>query len=112
MASYRAQSRGGRGIITMNVTSKTGPIIDAAIVEPDDKLMVLTEKGVTIRMEIGGIRSAGRSTQGVRLINLDTGDHVATIERLLSTEEAEEAANAEAEAKQLENMKTGQPGGD
>jgi DNA gyrase subunit A len=97
LASYRPQGRGGRGIITMNVTPKTGPIVDAAVVEPDDKLMVLTGRGVTIRMEIGGIRAAGRSTQGVKLINLDTGDRVSTIERLLSTEEAEEAANAAAE---------------
>jgi DNA gyrase subunit A len=94
LASYRAQSRGGRGIITMNVTNKTGPIVDAAVVEPDDKLMVLTEKGVTIRMDITGIRAAGRSTQGVKLINLDDSDHVCTIERLIDTEAVEEEANA------------------
>ncbi|HZP83483.1 MAG TPA: DNA gyrase subunit A [Chthonomonadaceae bacterium] len=97
---YRAQSRGGKGIITMNVTPKTGPIVDAAVVEPDDKLMVLTESGVAIRMDIAGIRAAGRSTQGVKLINLDDGDRVATIERLISTAEVEEAANAAAEAKE------------
>ena len=98
LASYRAQSRGGRGVITMNVTSKTGPIVAAAVVEPDDKLMVLTDKGVTIRMEIGGIRAAGRSTQGVKLINLDTGDKVCTIAPLVDTESVEAEANALAEA--------------
>jgi len=100
LASYRAQSRGGKGIITMNVTPRTGPIIDAAVVEPDDKLMVLTESGITIRMDIRGIRSTGRSAQGVKLINLTDGDRVATIERLISTEEAEEAANAAAAREQ------------
>ena len=107
LASYRAQSRGGKGIITMNITSKTGPIVDAAVVEPEDKLMVLTEKGVTIRMEIAGIRAAGRSTQGVKLINLDEGDRVATIERLIDTEAVEEEANAEAAAR--EQQRNGAP---
>lgn len=90
LKDYRSQSRGGRGIITMNITSRTGHIIDAAIVEKDDKLMVLTEKGIAIRTEIAGIRSAGRSTQGVKLINLSDGDHVATIERVSEADLGEE----------------------
>ncbi len=104
---YRAQTRGGKGIITMNVTPKTGPIVDAAVVERDDKLIVLTESGIAIRMDISGIRSAGRSTQGVKLINLGDGDRVATIERLISTEDVEEVANAAAEAKEQANGKNG-----
>ncbi len=99
---YRDQSRGGRGLITMNVTSKTGPIVDAAVVELDDKLMVLTEAGVAIRMDIAPIRKTGRSAQGVKLINLNDGDHVTTIEPLLSTEDAEEAANAELAEKEAQ----------
>ena len=99
LRQYRAQSRGGRGIITMDVTTKTGPIIDAAVVEPEDKLMVLTESGVTIRMDIASIRAAGRSTQGVKLISLDDGDKVVTIERLIRTEEVEEVVNNELEGK-------------
>jgi DNA gyrase subunit A len=83
----------------MDVTSRTGPIVDAAVVEPSDKLMVLTEKGVAIRMDIMGIRTTGRSAQGVRLISLDEGDRVATIERLVDTEAVEAEANAEAEKK-------------
>jgi DNA gyrase subunit A len=94
LVSYRAQSRGGKGILTMNVTSKTGPIVDAAVVEVDDKLMVLTESGIAIRMDIGPIRATGRSAQGVKLINLNDGDKVATIERLVNTEEIEAEANA------------------
>ncbi|MCS6777052.1 MAG: DNA gyrase subunit A [Chloroherpetonaceae bacterium] len=90
LASYRAQSRGGKGIKTMDVTARTGPVVDAAVVDPADVLMVLTESGVAIRINIAEIRSAGRSTQGVRLINLSPGDQVATIERLISTEVIEE----------------------
>ena len=85
LSSYRAQSRGGKGIITMNVTTKTGPIVDAVVVEPDDKLMIITDKGITIRMDIGTIRATGRSTMGVKLINLDSGDKVSNIERLIDT---------------------------
>ena len=98
LASYRAQTRGGKGLTTMNVTTKTGPIVDAAVVEPNDKLMVLTQKGITIRMEVETIRAAGRSTQGVKLINLDEGDTVCTIERLVDTEEVEQEANAAAQS--------------
>ncbi len=89
LKNYRIQSRGGRGLITMDITEKTGPIVDAVVVEPDDRLMIITVNGITIKMEVEGIREAGRSTQGVKLINLETGDHVATIERLARVEDAE-----------------------
>lgn len=93
LANYRSQSRGGRGVLTMNVTRKTGPIISAAVVEPTDKLMVLTEGGVMIRIDIATIRETGRTAQGVTLINVSDGDRVSTIERLIDTEslETEEA---------------------
>jgi DNA gyrase subunit A len=97
LSQYRAQTRGGRGILTMDITEKTGPIVDAIVVEPDDRLMLITSNGITIRMEVGGIRAAGRSTQGVKLINLDAGDRVATIERLARPEDAESAGTAPTE---------------
>jgi len=90
LSHYRAQSRGGKGLITMDITPKTGPIVDAVVVEPDDRLMIISANGIAIRMEVGGIRAAGRSTQGVKLINLEPGDRVATIERLARSEDAEE----------------------
>ena len=86
----------------MNVTNKTGPIVDAAVVEPDDKLMVITERGVTIRMDIATIRETGRSAQGVTLIKIDDGDRVTTITRMIDTEDIEAQANATAEAKEAE----------
>ena len=102
LAQYRAQSRGGRGIKTMDVTTKTGPINEAAVVEPEDTLMVITEKGITIKMDIATIRATSRSTQGVKLINLTGGDKVSTIERLITTDEVEEEANALAAQKEEE----------
>lgn len=89
LADYRSQSRGGKGILTMDITEKTGKIVDAVVVEPDDKLMIITKNGITIRMEVEGIRAAGRSTQGVKLINLQDGDSIASIERLARVEDAE-----------------------
>jgi DNA gyrase subunit A len=79
---YRSQSRGGKGIITMDTTDKTGLVVEALVVEPDDRLMIITMKGITIRMRVDDIRKAGRSTQGVKLINLDAGDQVASIARI------------------------------
>ncbi len=90
LADYRSQTRGGKGIITMDITEKTGNIVDAVVVEPDDRLMIITRNGITIRMEVVGIRSAGRSTQGVKLINLAAGDTIGSIERLATIEDAEE----------------------
>lgn len=93
LSKYNAQGRAGRGVRTMDITTKTGNIVDAVVVEPEDKLMVLTENGVAIRTSIAEIRATGRSTQGVKLINLNDGDKVATIERILNTAEVEEQIN-------------------
>jgi DNA gyrase subunit A len=90
LSNYRPQTRGGKGLITMQITEKTGPIVDAVVVEPDDRLMIITAQGIAIRLEVKDIRKAGRSTQGVKLINLEPGDRVATIERLARTEDMEE----------------------
>ncbi len=93
---YRRQSRGGKGILTMDVTEKTGAVVAACVVDEHDRLMIITENGITIRMLVREVRSAGRSTQGVRLINLDPGDRVATIERIC-TETAVSAKSSEGE---------------
>ncbi len=90
MNSYHAQGRGGRGVRTMNITDRTGPIVDIAVVKIEDKLMVLSEKGITIRMDVSTIRNTGRTAQGVKLINLESGDRVVTIERVVDTEQITE----------------------
>jgi DNA gyrase subunit A len=72
--------RGGKGVIGMRVTSKTGPIADLKVVEPDDRLMIITAGGIVIRTRVDEIRRIGRATEGVRVINLDSEDRVASIE--------------------------------
>lgn len=76
---YRIQGRGGSGILTMNVTAKTGKIVGAEVVENDDKLLVMTNNGKGIRMKVKEIRTTGRVAQGVKLVNLADGDHVRSI---------------------------------
>ncbi|BDI28104.1 DNA gyrase subunit A [Capsulimonas corticalis] len=79
---YRSQSRGGKGILTMALSEKTGDIVDAQVVDKDDRLLIMTREGITIRLRVDDIRSSGRSTQGVRAINLSDNDTVASVERI------------------------------
>ncbi len=90
VASYPLQNRGGKGVLTMQITEKTGKVVDAVVVVADDRLMIITKNGITIRMEVNTIRLASRSTQGVKLINLEPGDAIASIERLARAEDVEE----------------------
>ena len=80
---YRVQKRGGKGIITLNRTDKTGDVVALKEVLPDDELMLITKQGVVIRMPVKGIRVSGRNTQGVKLVNLDDGDRVCDVARVV-----------------------------
>ena len=91
--AYRIQKRGGKGIITLNRTDKTGDVVSLKEVLPDDELMLITKHGVVIRMPVKGIRVAGRNTQGVKLVNLDGGDRVCDVARVVI--EDEEPGNGE-----------------
>ena len=99
LSDYRVQKRGGKGIITLKRTAKTGALIALKEVQPEDELMLITKHGVLIRQPVEGIRVISRNTQGVRVMNLDTGDTVVDVARVVNedTEEAEEGAAAEAE---------------
>jgi DNA gyrase subunit A len=84
---YPRQSRGGKGVKTMQVTDKTGRVADFKIVKDGDRLLISTAHGIVIRMPIDEtIRQIGRNTQGVRLIRLDDGDEVRAIERVRKPE--------------------------
>jgi DNA gyrase subunit A len=79
---YRYTNRGGKGVKTINVTEKTGPLVGILDVAPSDDLMITNKSGVTIRMKIADISEQGRATQGVKLIRLDEGDEIAAITKL------------------------------
>jgi DNA gyrase subunit A len=86
---YRVQKRGGKGIITIHRTEKTGDAVSIMEVLPEDELMLMTKQGVLIRMSVKGIRVAGRNTQGVKLVNLDAADLVMAVARVVPEEEGE-----------------------
>jgi DNA gyrase subunit A len=94
LSDYRVQKRGGKGIITLKKTDKTGAIVALKEVQPDDELMLITRHGVIIRMPVDGIRVIGRNTQGVKVMNLDAGDSVVDVARVVN--EDEEGAEEEA----------------
>lgn len=84
---YRVQGRGGKGILTMNVTEKTGKIVGAEIVDDEDRLLVMTLLGKGIRMKVKEIRTTGRVAQGVKLINMSAKDSVRSIARVVQEED-------------------------
>jgi DNA gyrase subunit A len=71
---YRKQTRGGKGIITMKVTDKTGPVVGAVTVTEEDELMLMTSTGQSIRIRVSEIRETGRNAQGVKLLTLKEGE--------------------------------------
>ena len=80
---YKVQNRGGGGIKTMNVTAKTGVIVSARIILPDEEdLIVVSTKGQVIRTPLKDISSLGRATQGVRIMKLEAGDKIASVTTL------------------------------
>jgi DNA gyrase subunit A len=86
---YRVQKRGGKGIITVHRTDKTGDAVSIKEVLPDDELMLITKQGIAIRMPVKGIRVAGRNTQGVKLVNLEQADLVMDVARVVPDDDTE-----------------------
>ncbi len=93
---YRRQSRGGKGIITMKTTEKTGIVVGALTVVDSDEIMLITEQGQMVRTQVKDIREAGRNTQGVKLGNIEAGDKLQAIARVISEQEEEVASGEEA----------------
>ena len=86
---YREQSRGGKGVITLKRTEKTGDLVALKEVSDGDDLMVITQKGKIIRMHCSDIRSMGRNTQGVRIMRLGDGDSISGVTRVAKDDDAD-----------------------
>ncbi len=97
---YRTQTRGGKGVLTMRCTEKTGKMVRIMEVVDSDDLIVITDAGVLMRQPIAAIRTIGRVTQGVKLVKLDSGSSISSITRVISEETATEEVK-ETEDKQL-----------
>jgi len=87
-SDYRAQSRGGKGIITMKVTEKTGEVVSASTVFTDDELMLMTSDGQSIRIRCADVRECGRNTQGVKLVTMKDGVKLQDTARVVPDDEA------------------------
>jgi DNA gyrase subunit A len=83
IADYRVQKRGGKGIITVNRTEKTGDVVTLMEVLAEDEIMIITRGSMIIRSPVSQVRVAGRNTQGVKLVNLDVGDAVTAVARVI-----------------------------
>jgi len=79
MSEYRKQTRGGKGVINLKVTSKTGPIIGSRVIVPNQEILLISNAGVIIRLQADDISTFGRNAQGVILMHLDKGDKVAAL---------------------------------
>ncbi|MFD1553471.1 DNA gyrase subunit A [Putridiphycobacter roseus] len=90
VADYRITNRGGKGVKTINITDKTGELIAIKNVTDEDDLMIITKKGITIRMHVEVLRVMGRATQGVKLINLRDNDKIAAVAKVYRDSEEEE----------------------
>ena len=94
---YRITSRGAKGVRTINITEKTGKLVAISNVTEENDLMIIMHSGMTIRMAVSDIRTAGRATQGVKLVNLRGKDSIAAISVVAKSEDEETQAPAETE---------------
>jgi DNA gyrase subunit A len=95
---YRITNRGGKGVKSMNVTEKTGKVVAVKSVRDGDELMIINVSGITIRLSVDDLRTMGRNTQGVRLINLKNDDKIASVARIrteIKDDEPDEDADEE-----------------
>ena len=98
IAAYRRQGRGGKGIINLKVSKKTGKVIGARQVRPQDGMMLITQEGKIIRINVDGVRVIGRSTQGVKLMDLEEGS------RLVALAKVSERADEDEESGQNDEL--------
>ena len=95
---YRTQTRGGKGVMTMRCTDKTGKMVNIMEVVDSDDLIVITDSGVLMRQPVAAIRTIGRVTQGVKLVKLDEGASISSITRVIS----EDAATSKEEVEDIQ----------
>jgi DNA gyrase subunit A len=93
ISEYRITNRGGKGIINIKTTQRNGKVVAVMMVEDSDELMIITQKGIIIRQPVKQIKAIGRNTQGVKLINLEEGDRVVDVARVIKSEEEEQTTS-------------------
>jgi DNA gyrase subunit A len=85
---FRKQNRGGKGIILIDASDRNGPVVGIKLVKPGDEVMLITDRGQTLRTGVDDIRETGRNAQGVKLMTVEEGERIVALERMAeSTDE-------------------------
>jgi DNA gyrase subunit A len=87
VGEFTRHGRGSQGMIAIQTTARNGKVVAARLVQPEDEVMLITNRGVLIRTRVGEIREMGRATQGVTLIGLGSDEKLAGLERVVETDE-------------------------
>jgi len=97
LEDFRPQNRGGKGLILIECSERNGPVVDVALVKPEDELVLVTDRGQTIRTRVEEIRETGRIAQGVKVMTVGEDERVVAVEAVRETEvsDGEDAASAE-----------------
>jgi len=95
VGEYPKRSRGTMGVIDIKATERNGSVVSCKLVHEDDEVMMVTQNGIMIRTTVEGINCIGRNTQGVRVINVDSGDRVIDMTRVVKEEEVVEGTEGE-----------------
>ncbi len=98
LEDYRITNRGGKGVKTISITEKTGNLVAIKNVSDEDDLMIINKSGIAIRMSVDDLRVMGRATQGVRLINIKSGDAIAAVAKVFKEESVEGEGEATIES--------------
>ena len=109
---YPRKHRGGVGVIDIKTTDRNGPVVACKEVMGDDEVMIVTQDGVLIRTEVGGISTVGRNTQGVRVINLGKGDRVIDMTQVPKDKDELEANESSSEDSQMADEGTSEESAD
>ena len=102
IAEYTRHGRGTKGMIAIQTSERNGKVVAAALVSPEDQIMLITTGGVLVRTRVSEIREMGRSTQGVTLINVDEGTHLSGLQRIAESDSDDDELNDEQSEKDSE----------
>jgi DNA gyrase subunit A len=91
---FRTQHRGGKGIILIDASERNGPVVGVKLVKDGDEVMLITDRGQTIRTRVDEIRETGRNAQGVKLMTLDDGERIVAVERLAETGDTDDGTSS------------------
>ena len=93
LEDYRLTNRGGKGVKTISITTKTGQLVSLKSVTDSDDLMIINKSGIAIRMQVADLRVMGRATQGVKVISIKDGDGIAAVAKVMNDEDEIEDIN-------------------